>query len=94
MNQKKPDVVSAILDNTDLLDAFTDTLIVEEPKEDLLSSVSTSLGIMQKIRCYLWRKAKDIMSILSIKIQVLAVLAEFNFKNEEKKIHLTLTKKD
>lgn len=34
------------------------------------------------------------MSMLSNKIQVLAILAEDNFKNEEKKIQITSIKKD
>lgn len=93
INQEKTDVVSAILDNTDLLDAFADTLVIEEPKEDLLTS-STSFGRVQKIKCYIWKKAKDVMSMLSNKIQVLAILAEYNFKNEEKKIQITAIKKD
>jgi hypothetical protein len=94
MGQEKTDVVSAILDNTDLLDAFADTLVIEEIREDSLSSISASLGRMQKIKCYLWKKAKDVMNKLSNKIQVLAVLAEYNFKNEEKKIQIALIKKD
>lgn len=98
LDTEKTDVVSVILDNTDLLDAFADTLVVEETKEDPLASFTsisaTSLGRMQKIKCYLWKKIKDFMSMLSNKVQVLAVLAEYNFKNEEKKVQLALIKKD
>lgn len=95
-NLEKTDVVSAILENTDLLDAFADTLIIEEEKEDfsLAALSATSLGRAQKIKCYLWKKAKDLMNFLLNKVQTLAVLAEYNFKNEEKKIQLSLGKKD
>ncbi|MEA9357381.1 hypothetical protein SHI21_14235 [Bacteriovorax sp. PP10] len=92
IDQEKTDVVSAILDNSDLLDAFADTLIIEEIKEDSLASISASLGRIQKLKFYLWKKAKEVMNMLSNKIQVLAVLTEYNLKNEEKKI--ALIKKD
>lgn len=94
-NNEKNDVVSVILDNNDLLDAFVDTLVLEKQEDDLLSTLSAnSLGRAQKIKCYLWKMAKEIMVMLSNKIQVLAILAEYNFKNEVKKIQLTMTKKD
>lgn len=94
VQQEKTDVVSAILDNTDLLDVFADTLVIEEIEEDSLTPFSAPLGRAQKLKCYLWKKVKDIMNMLSNKIQVLAVLAEYNFKNEEKKIQTVLSKKD
>lgn len=93
VQQEKTDVVSAILDNTDLLDVFADTLVIEEIEEESLT-LSAPLGRVQKLKCYLWKKVKDIMTMLSNKIQVLAVLAEYNFKNEEKKIQTVLSKKD
>ena len=35
LNNEKADVVSVILENNELLDAFADTLIIEEAEEDL-----------------------------------------------------------
>ena len=93
LNKEKTDVVSVILENTDLLDVLADTLTIEEDDlKDEFSLSETSLGWALKIKCYLWKKAKDIMSMLSNKIQVLAVLTEYNFKNEVKKIQIALKK--
>ncbi len=95
LNNEKADVVSVILENNELLDAFADTLIVEEAEEDLLSTLSAnSFGRAQKLKFYLWKKIKELMVMLSNKIQVLAIIAEYNFRNEEKKIQLTTLKKD
>lgn len=92
LDKEKTDVVSVILDNTDLLDVFADTLTIEEDMKEEFSLSETSLGWALKMKCYLWKKAKEIMNILSNKIQVLAVLTEYNFKNEVKKIQMPLKK--
>lgn len=95
LNNEKTDVVSVILDNNELLDAFADTLILEKTEEDLLTTLSAnSLSRAQKFKFYVWKKTKELMVMLSNKIQVLAILAEYNFKTEEKKIQLTMIKKD
>lgn len=87
LTKEKTDVVSVILDDRDLLSAFADSLKVEKNEESSLTTYSkNSFGRLQKAKCYLWKKAKEIMEMLSKKIQILAVLTEYNFKKEEKKM--------
>lgn len=95
LNNEKTDLVSAILDDRDLLDAFADSLKIDkEAEEDFSLSLiqAQSINRVQKMKCYLWRKAKDVMSFLSNKISVLAVLAEYNFKREERRIQMFMKK--
>ncbi len=87
MTKEKTDVVSVILDDHDLLSTFANSLNIEKTEEFSLSNISeSSLGRFQKIKYNLWKKAKEIMKLLSNKIQVLTVLTEYNLKKEEKKI--------
>lgn len=95
MSNDKTDLVSVILDDRDLLSAFAETLNIETDSSLEDSSIAEkSLGRFQKMKCYLWKKAKDIMNVISNKVQILAILAECNFKAEERKIQLALDKKD
>lgn len=94
-DQEKADVVSVILDDHDLLDVFVDALKIPTDEDFSLMTISeNSLGRIQKLKCYLWKKLKDVLKILSNKVQVLSVLAEYHFKNEEKKIRMAFTNKD
>ena len=95
LNENKSDLVSVILEDHDLLDAFADSLKIDDEIEKgfSLSAIQVkSISRFQKIRCYLWKKAKDVMSFLSNKISVLAVLAEYNFKEEERRIQMEMKK--
>jgi hypothetical protein len=86
LTKEKTDVVSVILDDHDLLSAFTDSLKVDQTEEFTLSNFSeNSFGRFQKLKLYLWKKAKEIMKLLSNKIQILVILTEYNLKIEEKK---------
>ena len=100
LNIEKTDVVSVILDDSDLLDSFADALklpdeIREEKEEEefmLMKISSSSIGLLQKAKCYIWKMLKTVMRQLSIKAQVLAVLAEYHSKYEDKKVQAFLTK--
>ena len=80
----KTDVVREILDNTDLLNIFSESL--KDPEENNLEllATETTTSTVQKIRYYLWKKIKESLCFISSKIQTLAVLAEYNFKILEK----------
>lgn len=87
LKTEKSDVVREILDNTDLLNIFADSL--KDPQEqdhELYPVVTTTTTRAQKIRYYLWKKIKESLCFISNKIQVLAVLAEYNFRTLEKKL--------
>lgn len=87
LTKEKTDVVSVILDDRDLLNVFADSLKVEQNEESSLTIYSeNSISRFQKIKYYLLKKAKEIMKMLSNKIQILAVLTEYNLKKEKKKI--------
>lgn len=92
LNEEKTDVVSVILDDHELLNAFVDTLEVQTKEvyeEFTLSNLrADSLGKFQKIRCYLWKYLKDVLHKIAQKTQVLAILAEYHAKKEVKKIKL------
>ncbi len=81
---EKTDVVREILDNTDLLNIFSESL--KDPEENNLEllATETTTSRAQKIRYYLWKKIKESLCFISSKIQTLAVLAEYNFKILEK----------
>lgn len=92
LKQEKDDLVSAILDNTDLLNTFADSL--KTPEAPLMTQenlITTEKG--QRIKYFVWKKIKEFLSFALSKIQTLAVLAEYNFKNLEKKIQMSIEKK-
>ncbi|MBC7711934.1 MAG: hypothetical protein H7177_01245 [Rhizobacter sp.] len=93
---EKTDVVSVILEDCDLLDTFADALeIPKHPVEEEFSfdNISaTSIGFLQKSKCYIWSLLKKVLKALSMKAQILAVLAEYHSNHEEKKVQAILTK--
>ncbi len=95
LNQEKTDVVSVILNDHDLLNTFADSLETPKENEDdfsLANIEAKSIGYIQAARCYTWNLLKRILKQLSIKAQILAVLAEYHSKHEEKKVQAILTK--
>ena len=87
LNQEKNDVVSVILNDHDLLDAFADTLKAPVEKDFFpIDMAKNSLGRFHPLRWALLKRAKDFLNFLSNKIQILAILAEYHFKKEEKKV--------
>jgi hypothetical protein len=89
VKNEKTDIVSVILDDHDLLNVFSNTLrtptypISSLYKEEL---PQVYLGRIQKIKCYVWKKLKDVLKMLANKVLILAVLAEYHLKNEAKKM--------
>lgn len=83
---EKADVVSEILDNTDLLNVFADSLKDQEDLSHELMITEVTTNRFQKLRYYLWKKIKESLCFISTKIQTLAVLAEYNFKISEKRV--------
>ena len=92
--ERQSDVVSEILKDTDLLDAFTETLtLTTEPVESFLEKQSTkAVGRLFRIKVYFLRNLKNVLSALSNKIQVMALLAEYHVKNELRHIKNTTKK--
>ena len=89
--ERQPDVVSEILKDTDLLEAFTDTLTkTSRPVENFIEENSTrAVGRLFKLKVYVLDKMKNVLSHLSSKIQVMALLAEYHVKIELKNIKKT-----
>lgn len=83
---EKIDVVSEILDNTDLLNIFAASL--KEPQEVIVQAdcLGMQAGRTERARYYVWKKIKECLCFISYKIQTLAILAEYNFKILEKKV--------
>lgn len=83
---EKADVVSEILDNTDLLNMFADSLKDPEENVVVIHSLETQTTRVERARYFVWKKIKECLCFISSKIQTLAVLAEYNFKMIEKKL--------
>lgn len=92
LKKESDDLVSVILDNTDLLNTFADSLKTqEEPIMMEENLISTEKG--QRLKYFAWKKIKELLSYCLNKVQTLSVLAEYNFKNLEKKIQMSIQKK-
>lgn len=98
LNQEKTDLIGVILNDHDLLNTFTDTLEIpiKEREDDfsIANIEAKSIGYIQTARCYIWNLLEKIFKQLSIKTQILAVLAEYHAKYECKKVKAILTKSE
>lgn len=86
--ERHPDVVSEILKDTDLLEAFSETLnTTTKPVENYLEVQSTKAASrLIRLRVFVLEGMKHVLSTLSSKMQVLALLAEYHVRSELKNI--------